>query len=83
LRIIAERICTLERMMLAGDGMGRKDDTLPKRYFEEPIPEGPAKGAVIERQGFDSMLDDYYRLHGWDKDGIPAKRTLNRLGIQI
>ena len=83
LRIIAERICTLERMMLAGDGMGRKDDTLPKRYFEEPIPEGPAKGAVIERQDFDSMLDEYYRLHGWDKDGNPAKRTLNRLGFHI
>ena len=83
LRTTAERIYTLERMLLVGDGISRKDDTLPKRYFEEPIPEGPAKGAVIERQGFDSMLDDYYRLHGWDKDGIPAKRTLNRLGIQI
>jgi len=83
LRTTAERIYTLERMLLVGDGISRKDDTLPKRYFEEPIPEGPAKGAVIERQDFDSMLDEYYRLHGWDKDGIPAKRTLNRLGIQI
>jgi aldehyde:ferredoxin oxidoreductase len=83
LRTIAERIYTLERMMLVGDGISRKDDTLPKRYFEEPIPEGPAKGCVIERKGFDGMLDEYYRLHGWGKDGIPAKGTLNRLGIHI
>ena len=83
LRTIAERIYTLERMMLVGDGISRKDDTLPKRYFEEPIPEGPAKGCVIERKGFDRMLDEYYRLHGWDSDGIPTKRTLNKLGIKI
>jgi aldehyde:ferredoxin oxidoreductase len=83
LRTIAERIYTLERMMLVGDGISRKDDTLPKRYFEEPIPEGPAKGCIIERKDFDCMLDEYYRLHGWDHDGIPTKRTLNRLGIKI
>ena len=76
-------INTLERMMLVGDGISRKDDTLPKRYFEEPIPEGPAKGCVIERTGFDRILDEYYRLHGWDRDGIPTKRTLKRLGIKI
>jgi aldehyde:ferredoxin oxidoreductase len=83
LRVIAERIYTLERVMLVGDGISRKDDTLPKRYFEEPIPEGPAKGCAIDKKGFDSMLDENYRLHGWGKDGIPTKRTLNRLRIQI
>jgi aldehyde:ferredoxin oxidoreductase len=83
LRVIAERIYTLERVMLVGDGISRKDDTLPKRYFEEPIPEGPAKGCAIDKKGFDSMLDENYRLHGWGKDGIPAKRTLKRLRIQI
>jgi len=83
LRTSAERIYTLERMLLVGDGISRKDDTLPKRYFEEPIPEGPARGCVIESKGFDRMLDENYRLHGWDKDGIPLKRTLKRLGIPI
>lgn len=83
LRTVAERITTLERRMLVGDGISRKDDTLPNRYFEEPIPEGPAKGCVIERQHFDHMLDEYYQLHGWTKDGIPAQRTLSRLGIEI
>jgi aldehyde:ferredoxin oxidoreductase len=78
---IGERIYTLERMMLVKDGMSRKDDTLPKRYFEEPIPEGPARGAVILEKEFNEMLDEYYRLHGWDKNGVPKKETIRRLGL--
>ena len=39
-----ERIYTLERLMITGEGISRSEDTLPERYFEEPIPEGPSKG---------------------------------------
>jgi len=81
LRTIGERIYTLERTMIAKDGIDRKDDTLPKRYFDEPIPEGPARGEIILEKEFNEMLDEYYRLHGWDKDGIPRKETLKRLGL--
>jgi aldehyde:ferredoxin oxidoreductase len=81
LRTIGQRISTLERMMLVGDGLNRKDDTLPHRYFDEPIPEGPARGHAVSRDGFNAMLDEYYRLHGWDEHGIPKKRTLGRLGL--
>jgi len=82
LMIIGERIYTLERLMLVKDGITRKDDTLPKRYFEEPVPEGPAQGEIISRKGFNRMLDEYYRLHGWDKNGIPKMENLKRLGLQ-
>ncbi len=81
LKTIGERIYTLERTMLIKEGFSRQDDTLPKRYFDEPIPEGPAQGAVILRKEFDRMLDEYYRLHGWDKNGVPKRNTLKRLGI--
>ncbi len=81
LKTIGERIYTLERMMLARDGISRKEDTLPKRYFDEPIPQGPAQGEVISRDRFNEMLDEYYRLHGWDEDGIPKKETIRRLGL--
>lgn len=83
LRAVGERISTLERTMLLGDGLGRKDDTLPARYFNEPVPEGPARGAVITREGFDEMLEEYYRLHGWDEQGAPKKMTLSRLGLDL
>jgi aldehyde:ferredoxin oxidoreductase len=81
LRTIGERIYTLERMMLIKDGLSRQDDTLPKRYFNEPISEGPAQGQVILRKEFNKILDKYYRLHGWDENGVPKKNTLKRLGI--
>jgi aldehyde:ferredoxin oxidoreductase len=81
LKTIGERIYTLERMMLIREGLSRKDDTLPKRYFDEPIPEGPARGEVILREECGRMLDENYRLHGWDENGVPKKLTLRRLGI--
>jgi aldehyde:ferredoxin oxidoreductase len=81
LRDTGERICTLERTMLLKDGLSRQDDTLPKRYFEEPVSHGPAKGEVITREGFAEMLDEYYLLHGWDQHGVPKPVTLKRLGI--
>ena len=81
LRTIGERIYTLERMMLVKDGISRRDDTLPGRYFEEPIPNGPAQGEVISRKEFDGMVDEHYRLHLWDENGIPKKENLKRLGF--
>lgn len=81
LRTIGERIYTLERMILIKDGFSRQDDTLPKRYFNEPISEGPAQGKVILRKEFSKILDEYYRLHGWDENGVPKRNTLKRLGI--
>ena len=81
LRIAGERIYTLERVMLAGDGLSREDDTLPRRYFDEPVGEGPAMGSVIDAKEFQNMLDEYYRLHAWSRQGIPTEKTLVKLGI--
>jgi aldehyde:ferredoxin oxidoreductase len=81
LKTIGERIYTLERMMLVKDGISRQDDTLPKRYFEEPIPEGPSKGEVISHKEFNKMLEEYYQLHGWDENGMPKIENLKRLGL--
>ena len=81
LKTVGKRISTLERWMLSWDGISRRDDTLPKRYFDEPVPEGPAKGEFISRKEFDGMLDEYYRLHGWNKKGVPKVGTLAKLGL--
>ena len=78
---VGERICTLERMVLIGNGLGKADDTLPARYFNEPIPAGPAAGEVIDRLKFDEILTEYYSLHGWDSDGVPKEATLKKLGL--
>lgn len=73
-----ERIISLERLFLKRAGFGAKDDTLPKRITEEPLPDGPAKGHVCE---LDRMLPDYYTLRGWTDDGCPGTETLKNLGL--
>jgi aldehyde:ferredoxin oxidoreductase len=82
LKTVGERICTLERRMLALWGMDRKQDSLPFRYFE-PVPEGPAKGHQIDLAGFNKMLDEYYELHGWDENGRPTQEGVKRLEIPL
>jgi aldehyde:ferredoxin oxidoreductase len=27
------------------------------------------------------MLDENYEMHGWDRDGVPKKETLEKLGL--
>ena len=70
LREAARRIITLERRFNVREGFTRKDDTLPVRMLTEPLPEGMPEGKKIDC--LDRMLDDYYRLRGWDENGIPA-----------
>jgi aldehyde:ferredoxin oxidoreductase len=79
-RRIGERIVNLERMFNARAGIGRKDDTLPRRFTEEPLPPGnPSEGAVVE---LDAMLDEYYRARGWDvATGLPTDGKLRELGL--
>jgi aldehyde:ferredoxin oxidoreductase len=82
LRQAGERIYTTERLLLGRMGVGgREHDTLPRRWFEEPVAEGPCKGELIERPRFEKFLDEYYALHGWDNDGRPTPETVKRLGI--
>ncbi|HRR54166.1 MAG TPA: aldehyde ferredoxin oxidoreductase C-terminal domain-containing protein, partial [Candidatus Methanomethylicus sp.] len=79
---VAERILDLERAFNVRAGMTRKDDTLPKRTLEEPIPEGPSKGMYTDAKTLDKMLDEFYGLKGWDpKTGIPTREKLVRMGL--
>lgn len=80
--LTGERIWNLTRMFNIREGISRKDDILPPRIMEEASPTGPAAGKLISKEILDSMLDEYYRLRGWDQDGIPEPSTLRRLGLQ-
>jgi aldehyde:ferredoxin oxidoreductase len=77
-----ERIVNLERIYLTDLGITRKDDTLPSRFLNEPMPgDNPTSGSVVE---IEPMLDEYYEARGWHSDsGKPRLETLERLGISI
>ncbi|MBK8420038.1 aldehyde ferredoxin oxidoreductase family protein [Candidatus Villigracilis saccharophilus] len=74
----AERVYNLERMFLLK--AGSTEDTLPHRMLHEPLPDGPAKGMVVE---LDKMLPEFYKLRGWDEKGVPTKEKLEELGLPL
>ncbi len=79
---IGENIFTVLKAYIAREGLTRKDDTLPDRFFNEPVSEGPKQGAILSREVIDKVLDEYYELRGWDKaTGLPSKERLTELGL--
>jgi len=78
LALVGERIWNMERQFNNAAGFTAKDDDLPPRLKTEPAKTGPAKGLV---SGIDKMRPEYYKVRGWDANGVPTKETLSRLGL--
>ena len=81
IRRVCERILNLERIFNIREGLGRQDDTLPKRMLTEPLHTGDAEGEgqIVRHQ--DEFLDRYYELRGWSKDGVPTAEKLDSLNL--
>jgi aldehyde:ferredoxin oxidoreductase len=82
-----ERIVNFERLYNACLGLTRADDRLPARFTEEPLTVYTFDGETQEAvhvgllHDLDAMLDRYYRLRGWDENGLPMPETVRRLGL--
>ncbi|ASJ07673.1 tungsten-containing formaldehyde ferredoxin oxidoreductase [Thermococcus pacificus] len=66
-----------------GEKWGRHMDYPPKRWFTEGLKSGPYKGQHLDREKYDGLLSEYYRMRGWDERGIPKKETLEKLGLDF
>ena len=82
LMIMGERINNIERAFNIREGFTREDDTLPRRCLEEPVLEGPIKGLITSKDNLNTLIDKYYLLRGWDKNGIPSKEKLKSLKLE-
>jgi aldehyde:ferredoxin oxidoreductase len=78
LEMVGERVSTLARLFNAREGFNRAQDTLPARNLSEPLAGGPADGETVELA---PMLDAYYRLMGWDANGVPTPEQVRALGL--
>jgi len=78
---VGERRLNLLRAFNAREGLNRKDDKLPKKFFKELKGTGPTSNIALTQQELDHALDEYYRLAGWTPDGIPTAKTLEKLDI--
>lgn len=73
-----ERGYNLERLINIRQGLKGSHDTLPKRLTNElQRADDPDSKVKLEK-----MLKDYYRIRGWDKDGIPTKKRLKKLELE-
>jgi aldehyde:ferredoxin oxidoreductase len=83
LREVSERVWTLIRMFNVREGVTRTQDTLPERFLNEALPSGVAKGctAFVSEEDMNLVLDKYYDLRGWDRNGVPLPKTLRGLDI--
>ena len=78
---IGERIICMERCFNVREGFSRKDDTLPERITSEPLKNaGTATGQVV--RNLDGLLDEYYEILGYTKEGVPSIERLGKLGLK-
>ena len=75
---IGERIVNLEKLFNLRFGATSDLDTLPEKFLNEPIGEGPSTGAKVDLK---PMVLDFYRIMGWDEQGVPLPETLAALNL--
>jgi len=66
----AKRYRTLVRAINIRRGMRRKDEKPPENHWKKRFPE-------LEKE----LLDAYYKLKGWNNEGIPTTEALHELGL--
>lgn len=65
-----KRYRTLIRAINIRRGMRRSDDKPPENHWKKRFPE-------LEKE----LLDSYYKLKGWNEQGIPTQESLQKLGL--
>lgn len=69
MRAIARRITDNTRLFNLREGLTPEDDKLPKRFSKEVLPEA---GKVISEEDMQVLLQNYYKVRGWDDQGVPS-----------
>ncbi|MBY9001230.1 MAG: aldehyde ferredoxin oxidoreductase family protein [Candidatus Heimdallarchaeota archaeon] len=83
---IAQRIWITKRLFNISQYQDEKPidyDVLPKRFMNEPLPSGRAKGskAFISEDDYNKSLQLLYRKRGLDEFGVPEAEEIKKLGI--
>jgi aldehyde:ferredoxin oxidoreductase len=84
LNVVSDRVCNLTRAFWVrefSETWNSEMDVPPARWFEDPLTDGPLKGARLDRSKYDAMLQTYYQKRGWNGRGIPLRSTLEKLGL--
>ena len=83
---VADRVYALIRAYWIREFNGnwsRKMDYPPERWFREGLKNGPFKGQHLDKEKYNVLLREYYKLRGWSEEGIPKKETLKELSLEF
>ena len=79
---VGQRRLNLFRIFNTREGLGRKDDNLPKKFFKELKGTGPTTGFALTHEEVDTAISQYYQMAGWTADGVPTRETLKKHDIE-
>jgi aldehyde:ferredoxin oxidoreductase len=77
--MIGRRAVNMARVFNLRAGISSELDAPSERYGSTPV-DGPAAGKDIMKH-WNDMLQNYYKLMGWDQEGRPLQVTLEELGV--
>jgi len=72
MRKMAAAVIDATRLFNIREGLTMEDDYLPKRFLTEALPE---TGNLITEEQMLKLLQDYYRVRGWDEKGVPSTQV--------
>ena len=77
---VGRRVLNIGRAFNQREGFNRAHDTIPKRLVKDALGgEGPAAGQKIPQEAFEDMLDQYYEVMGWDKNGMMPEELIQSI----
>lgn len=80
---IGERRVNMMRYFNAREGFTKEEDTLPERFFDEPLQGGPSDGVRVNRQELEKGKVLYYDLAGWDEEtGNPTPEKMREISLE-
>ena len=77
---VSERANNLTRVFNVREGFTREDDKLPQRAMQ-PKANGALSNSTIDTEELENAKEIYYRMAGWNDQGIPTYSKLEELGI--
>ncbi|RZN15482.1 MAG: aldehyde ferredoxin oxidoreductase [Methanosarcinales archaeon] len=77
----SEAVYNITRAINIKLGATIKDDFPSWRCFNEPIKTGPLAGKKLEMEEYTKILQLYYNKRGWNENGVPLPKTLDRLEL--
>jgi aldehyde:ferredoxin oxidoreductase len=81
LRTVARRIITAKKLYNQREGWTAAEDTLPKRFLAEGLPNGTSNTALLPRERLEAMIQAYYAVRGWDHEGRVPLEVVD--GLQL